>query len=99
MEEKQLKKMKSQSKRASRLLKIMSHPERLMTLCHLLSKEMTVGDLLQLSHLSQSAFSQHLAALRKEKIVSTRKVAQKVYYRISRKEVKEIISALHKVYC
>lgn len=99
MKEKQLKKMKAQSQKASRLLKIMSHPERLIALCSLLSGEKTVGELLQASSLSQSAFSQHLAALRKEKIVATRKVAQSIFYRINRKEVKEMITALHKVYC
>lgn len=83
--------------KASAMLKAISHPERLIVLCHLSEGEKCAGDLWERSELSQSAFSQHLAILRKEKLVQTRRKAQTIYYSLA-EPVKEVLRVLCKLY-
>lgn len=75
-------------------LKLMSHPERLLMLCRLDEGEASVTELIELSGLSQSAVSQHLALLREEGVVSIRGAAQTRYYSLSDPIVVGIIHAL-----
>ena len=49
--------------------------------------------------MSQSALSQHLAVLRRDELVETRKEAQTVYYSLRSHEVREMIGLLHRLYC
>lgn len=87
------------AKNAAQLMKALSNEARLLILCHLTEKEMSVGELLALSKLKQSAFSQHLAKLREEGLVSTRKEAQTVYYSISNNSVGKVLKTLQQIYC
>ena len=91
--------MLESSARAVKLLKAVSNERRLVILCHLLQGELSVGEMNLKLELSQSALSQHLALLRKHKLVKTRKAAQTVYYSINSKEAEALISLLHKLYC
>lgn len=75
-------------------LKIMSHPERLLMLCRMDEGECSVTELVQLTGLSQSAVSQHLAMLRDEGAVATRGEAQTRYYSLRDPVVRAIIHAL-----
>jgi len=75
-------------------LKIMGHPDRLLMLCRLDEGEASVSELVDLSGLSQSAVSQHLALLREEGIVSSRAEAQTRNYRLKDPTVRAIIHAL-----
>lgn len=75
-------------------LKIMGHPERLLMLCRLDEGEASVGELVELANLSQSAVSQHLALLREEGIVSTRGEAQTRFYRLTDPVVRAVIHTL-----
>jgi len=84
---------------AAALLKALSNESRLLILCNLVSGEKCVGDLNNRIPLSQSALSQHLARLRKDELVSIRKEAQTVFYRISSPEAEMIIEVLYNVYC
>ena len=84
---------------AVKLLKSLSHPSRLMILCQLAEGEKTVGDLQQHSHLSQSAFSQHLGRLRKQKWVKARKEGLYVYYSIADAKIAKVLAVLHEMYC
>jgi DNA-binding transcriptional ArsR family regulator len=82
------------------LLRLMSHKERLRILCHLgLEGELSVGEILERIDLSGSALSQHLAKLRKEGLVGTRKERQTVYYRVTREDVLTVLKTLHGLYC
>ncbi|MGL5757354.1 ArsR/SmtB family transcription factor [Plesiomonas sp.] len=85
--------------RAVMLLKAMANEKRLFILCHLQDKEVSVGVLSERLSLSQSALSQHLAWLRRDGLVKTRKEAQTVFYSLSSHAVKEVISTLHGLYC
>lgn len=91
--------MEAHAGEASNLLKAMASPHRLMVLCNLMDRELSVGELLEEIPLSASALSQHLAVLRREGLVSTRREAQTIYYSIARGPAREIISVLHEGFC
>jgi len=81
------------------LLKSMANETRLMILCQLLNGEKSVGEMHENIPLSQSALSQHLAVLRRERLVSTSRVAQSVFYSLASEEVRAIIETLYQLYC
>jgi DNA-binding transcriptional ArsR family regulator len=84
---------------AAALLKVLANPHRLGVLCQLVGGELSVGELLARFELSQSALSQHLAVLRTEGLVTTRRDAQVIYYQLADGPVHEIIETLHRIYC
>jgi len=84
---------------ACELLKAMANEWRLMILCQLAEEEKTVSELQELLGLSQSALSQHLAILRREKIVRARKHAQSVSYSLTGDEATKVMETLHDVFC
>ena len=75
----------------ARFLKVLANESRLMVLCSLNDGELTVGALHQRVPLSQSALSQHLAVLRREGFVITRREAQTIYYRIADPRVHQLM--------
>lgn len=87
------------TRRASVLLKAMSNERRLCILCHLADGEHSVGELCEMVGLGQSALSQHLAKLRRDGLVTTRREAQTVYYSVAGGEVSRILDTLHDLYC
>lgn len=89
----------SQADRAAALLGALANPNRLMILCSLIEGEHSVGELNARVPLSQSALSQHLARLREEGLVGTRRESQTIHYRIVDPVVFELITPLHKRYC
>lgn len=91
--------MQQKADEAAAMLKSLAHPSRLLVLCALVEREHTAGELEQLAGLSQSAVSQHLAKLRNEGIVTTRRESQKIYYSLSNEAVKNILETMHSVYC
>lgn len=82
---------------ASRLLKAMAHDSRLLVLCQLVDGEMQAGQFA--TRLSQSALSQHLAVLRTEGLVTTRRDGQAIFYRLANPAVKAVITTLAGIYC
>lgn len=84
---------------AERYLKGMANQNRLLILCALMDREVSVGELNAEVDLSQSALSQHLAVLRELGFVSTRKEAQIVYYRVCDDKVRGLLSSLHQIFC
>jgi len=91
--------MKKHAEQASGLLKSMANTNRLMILCALVESELSVSELNELVPLSQSALSQHLAALREAELVQTRKEAQTVFYSLCGDEVIKVIAVLKSIYC
>lgn len=82
------------------LLKAMSNECRLLVLCHLsASGELSVGELADRVGLGQSALSQHLARLREEGLVATRKEAQTVFYRLGDPKAEQVLALLHDLFC
>jgi len=84
--------------RASRLLKAMGNERRLTVLCHLSQREHSVNELCDLVGLSQSALSQHLAKLRRDRLVNTRREAQTIYYSIATPDVRQVLDTLQSLY-
>lgn len=85
--------------RASRSLKAMSHPLRLKILCTLGDKEVSVQDIVEHVGTSQSNISQHLAILRDKGILSSRKDANRVYYRVGDPRTLRLIGMMREVFC
>lgn len=85
--------------RAAKLLKAMSNPARLVILCQLADGERSVGELERAVGLSQSGISQHLAVLRREGVVASRRVRQTVLYSLASREVVAVMGTLYSVFC
>ena len=96
---KELTELHDMASQACELLKAMANEWRLMILCQLSEGEKTVGELQSILGLSQSALSQHLAVLRREKIVSSRKSAQSVFYSLAGDEATKVMETLHDLFC
>jgi DNA-binding transcriptional ArsR family regulator len=85
---------------AAEFLKLLANPQRLLILCRLVvEREMSVGQLGEAVGLSQSALSQHLAKLRDDAVVATRREAQTIYYRIADKNAARVLRLLKDIYC
>ena len=84
---------------ASRVLKALANEKRLLLLCQLVEGERSVGELNAGIDLSQSALSQHLAVLREDGLVTTRREAQAIYYALAAGPAQRIIETLHGIYC
>lgn len=91
--------MLTQSSQAAGFLKALSNENRLMILCYLLDKELSVTALNEKLPLSQSALSQHLAVLRKDGLVKTRRESQTIFYSLGDERVKTLIQTLHELFC
>lgn len=85
--------------RASRSLKAMSHPLRLKILCTLGDQEVSVQDIVERVGTSQSNISQHLAILRDKGILSSRKDANRVFYKVVDNRTLQLIGMMRNVFC
>lgn len=91
--------MEQHAEAAARLLKSLANPHRLMLLCALADGELSVGALNNCVALSQSALSQHLAVLREEGQVATRRESQTIYYRLVEGPAVAILGILRQTFC
>jgi DNA-binding transcriptional ArsR family regulator len=91
--------LKAHAERATALLKAMSNPARLMVLCQLAEGEKSVGELEGAVDLSQSGLSQHLALLRRENIVVTRRSGQTIFYSLRSEEAAALMRTLYTIFC
>jgi DNA-binding transcriptional ArsR family regulator len=85
---------------AAQLLKLLANETRLLILCRLVAeREMSAGAIVEALGLGQSAVSQHLAKLRDDDLVATRRDGQTIHYRIADQNVARIIAVLKDIYC
>ena len=91
--------MQAHADDAVRLLKALANRSRLMILCSLTHGELTVGQINKIIPLSQSALSQHLAVLRRDALVLSRREAQTIYYSLADGPASKLIQILHDLYC
>ena len=95
-----LKQLAKQAGEAAKLLKLLGHEKRLLVLCFLAARgEMTVGELVGVAKLSQSALSQHLARLRADGLVEFRRASQTLYYRVVDARALRVLEVLKEIYC
>ncbi|MDR1425283.1 MAG: metalloregulator ArsR/SmtB family transcription factor [Azoarcus sp.] len=84
---------------AARALKAIAHPLRLRILCMLGDSEICVRNIVDAVGTTQSNISQHLAILREKGVLSTRKDANRVFYRISDPRTLQLVSMMREVFC
>ena len=80
-------------------LKAMAHPLRWKILCTLGDRELSVGEIVEQTGTSQSNISQHLEQLRNKNIVTSRKEANRTYYRIRNGKLLELVGTMRAVLC
>lgn len=80
-------------------MRALSNPYRLMILCELHGGERSVGTLERIVGLKQSPLSQHLAKLRRDGLVATRREAQTIHYSLASPEAAKVIGLLYRLYC
>ncbi|OXE37319.1 MAG: transcriptional regulator [Phenylobacterium zucineum] len=83
---------------AARLLKLLASEQRLLLLCRLIEGEASVGDLADHAKLAQSAASQHLAKMRAEGLVATRRDGQTIFYRLVDPVAVRVLDTLCDIY-
>ncbi|HWU77810.1 MAG TPA: metalloregulator ArsR/SmtB family transcription factor [Rhodanobacter sp.] len=81
------------------VLKAMASHNRLLLLCELVSGERSVGELAQSLDLAQATVSQHLSLLRRDGVVSGRREAQTIHYRISDPRVQALMATMFEQFC
>lgn len=91
--------LEGKAEQAARLLAALGQSKRLMALCRLMEREMSVGALAEAVGLGHSALSQHLARLRDLGIVATRRDGQTIYYRLASDDARRLITLLYDIYC
>jgi ArsR family transcriptional regulator, virulence genes transcriptional regulator len=84
---------------AERFVKALANAHRLMILCELHRGELSVTPLQAAVGLSQSSLSQHLARLRKDSLVKTRREAQTIYYSLADDKAARTIALLYDLFC
>lgn len=85
---------------AAGLLKLLANENRLLILCRLaIAGEMSVTALADAVDLSQSALSQHLAKMRDDGLLATRREAQTIFYRIADPNAARLLALLKDIYC
>ena len=91
--------MRGHADDAARLLKALANAQRLQVLCLLAERECSVGQINAVLELSQSALSQHLAVLREEGLVQTRRDGQTIHYALTPGPVTAVMRTLYDIYC
>lgn len=94
-----LDRMQASAKTATDLLKLLGHPDRLMVLCQLKTGEQSVGELSKNLDIKQSPLSQHLARMRHEGVVNSRREGQTIYYSIAGEKVEKVVGVLYDLFC
>jgi DNA-binding transcriptional ArsR family regulator len=93
-----LARLEASASAAARLMKMLASEQRLILLCRLAEGERSVSELATYVRLAQSAASQHLAKLRAEGLVATRREGQTIYYRLVDPAAIRVIDTLCDIY-
>lgn len=91
--------MRQSAGAAEEMLKALANRHRLMILCQLIEAERSVGELAEFLELRDSTVSQHLAWLRKDGLVSTRREGQTIWYALASEPVRRLVETLYDIYC
>jgi len=91
--------MLASAEKAAEFLKLLGHRHRLLILCHLLERERSVGDLCAFLGARESNVSQHLALLRRDGLVRTRREGQTIWYSIASEPARAVLDVLYQAFC
>ncbi len=92
-------KMTASAAGATALLKALANRHRLLILCHLANGEKSVGELEELLGMRQPHLSQHLARLRRDGLVATRRNSRMIHYQLKSRAAAEVVRLLYELYC
>lgn len=79
---------------AAQFLKLIANTNRLLILCTLEDGAANVGQLEQKLGVSQPALSQHLARMRQEGVLATKRQGQHIFYSIKDQKIKKLLPVL-----
>ncbi len=91
--------MQDSAAEAEELLKAMANRHRLIILCQLIDQERSVGELAGILDLRDANVSQHLALLRKDGLVTTRREGQTIWYAIASDPARKLVETIYQVFC
>jgi DNA-binding transcriptional ArsR family regulator len=91
--------LRESADKASSFLKSLANPQRLRIMCLIMEQERPVGELAEAVELNQSAVSQHLALLRREGLLKTRRDGQTIYYQLADRNVTKFFGLLEDMFC
>ena len=91
--------LRAHADEAVAMLKVLGNADRLMLLCQLSLQERTVGELEQLTGVSQPTLSQQLGVLRREGLVSTRRDGKFIWYQLADARALQLMQAIHQLFC
>ena len=94
-----LKSMETAADDASELLKALANRHRLLILCQLIDSEKSVGQLAEFLGIRDSTVSQHLALLRRDRLIAGRRDGQTIWYRIESEPARNVLIALYESFC
>jgi len=94
-----LSKLEAAAGEASKLLKVLSNPDRLLLLCQMTQGEFSVRELELMTGISQPTLSQQLTVLRDEDLVTTRRDGKRIFYNVASKEALAVLQVLYQLYC
>ena len=91
--------LRAHADEAVAMLKVLGNADRLLLLCQMAEQERTVGELEQLTGISQPTLSQQLGVLREAGVVETRREAKQIFYRLTEARAAQLIEALYDIFC
>jgi DNA-binding transcriptional ArsR family regulator len=94
-----LQELTPKAEQAACFLKALANSHRLMILCELHKGETCVSALQRALDLNQSSLSQHLARLREDGLVKTRRESQTIHYSLANENVTRMIALLYELFC
>jgi ArsR family transcriptional regulator, virulence genes transcriptional regulator len=95
-----LQRFEKQATEVADILRALANERRLMILCKLVEwGEANVGTLAEAVGLSQSALSQHLARMREEGIVTSRRESQTIWYRVADPRIEQLFAVMYELFC
>jgi len=92
-------KLRAAAGEASKLLKVLANPDRMLLLCQMTQGEFPVRELETRTGIAQPTLSQQLTVLREERLVTTRREGKQIFYSISSKEALAVLQMLYQLYC
>lgn len=91
--------MQGAAREATRLLKVLANPDRLLILCHLSQGEARVGEMEEVLGIVQPTLSQQLTVLREEQLVKTRRDGKHIHYSMASPQALAVIETLYLEFC
>ena len=92
-------KLNAAADKASKLMKVLSNPDRLLLLCQMTQAERSVSELEAITSIQQPTLSQQLTVLRLEGVVNTRREGKQIFYSIVSNEALAVMQVLYQLYC